>query len=67
LFSTVAGGGLLGCGAIERGFRTGSGARGGMRCGDGPLVAIRGVDISGALGTGLFVPGGAVGAAAGMI
>jgi hypothetical protein len=40
LFSTVAGGGLLGCGALDRWCRMDSGVGGGVLFGDGPSFAI---------------------------
>jgi len=76
LFSTVAGGGLVGRGTLERRWRTASGEGGGVLFRAEPFVAVAGVGagatatgacISGLLGTGLLVPGGGAGAAAGTI
>jgi hypothetical protein len=81
LFSTVAGGGLLGFGPRRFAFAVGDGgAEGGtdalaregevsLRSGTGlaPSDRAAGAGISGALGTGRFVPGGGAGAFAGMI
>ena len=70
LFSTVAGGGLVGRGALARRSRAGSGAGGGVLCDGMPLVADGGVGVGtadlgtgicGRLGTGFLVPGGATG------
>jgi hypothetical protein len=72
----VAGGGLVGRGALDRRCRTASGEGGGVLCRGEPFVATAGfragaaatgAGISGLLGTGRLVPGGAAGAAAGTI
>jgi hypothetical protein len=74
LFSTVDGGGLLGCGALDLRCEMEWGMDGGVLCGEVRLPAIgdagigaasTGDGISAALGSGFLVPGGAEGALCG--
>ncbi|MGB8223802.1 MAG: hypothetical protein WCF10_14540 [Polyangiales bacterium] len=74
LFSTVAGGGLLGCGALDRCCRTDTGVGGGALFGDGRLFAtgnagatVFGDGIGVASETELLFPAGAFAALLGTI